>query len=505
MSHTNPYLASDQTFGERELIDWFLSYDISHYSSDFQGSGESQAFKLFARSASRIPAYRDFLAQHGWRGKYQVIKHTQWEGIPPMDKQSYIGLHSLDQLVEEASLGRHGKMISLSSGSSGQAFMWPRSTYQEIEGALLHEQLLTTQFAIGSRRTLVVVAFSMGSYLAGTYTYNSIRWVASKGYDLTVVTPGIDMQDGLDLITKLAPLYDQVILAGYPPYIKDMLEVGVSQGINWAGIQVKLLMASEFFSEIWRSGVSELAGISDVTHSTTNIFGASEGTMFGWETPEAIFLKQVATQHPDLHRALFGGDLTPTLVEYNPLHRYFEVIDGSLHVTARTGIPLIRYDLKDRGGILTAQSRRAILHQFGIELPPAILRRASDLPMVYVSGRADSAASIYGILIYPQYIKEALENESHRVSGRFTLVSKSLGEKNPQLVIHVELKKGRKLSSPFASHLEQLITRAILNRSREYGTLLASIGDKARPHVFLHPKNDPDYFSTRIKQKWIDQ
>lgn len=505
MLYANPFTSTQKSLSESELINWFLAYDISHFAKDFRGDGTGLAFSLFNQATQDIPAYRDFLRQNGWKNKLTVTSALEWSKIPPMDKKNYVGLHALNQMVPYGELGQYGKMISLSSGSSGQAFFWPRGTYQEIEGALLHERLLTSQFDIGRYRTLVVVAFSMGSYLAGTYTYNSIRWVASKGYNLTVVTPGMDVQDGLDMITKLAPLYEQVILAGYPPFIKDLLEEGISQGVNWGKWHTRLMMASEFFSEKWRAGVAQIAGIKDIEQGTTNIFGASEGTMFGWETPEAIFLRQAAAKNKDLQRALFGSELTPTLVEYSPLLRYFEVVGGSLHLTARAGIPLIRYDLKDRGGILTVQARRQILQQFGIELPASLQNNLSNFPMVYILGRADSATSIYGLLIYPEYIQEALENETSRLTGRFTLVSKSIRLQNPELIIHVELKQGKRRSDAYTQQLTRLITQTIMGRSREYSTLLSAVGDKAAPHVYLHPKNDPLYFPTRIKQKWIDR
>ncbi len=508
VSASNPYTSLNRRLGEVQLISWFLSYDIKNFKNDFKLNeklSEKIASALFNSAASLIPAYAKFLRSFGWKSPYTISPKMPWGKVPAMDKKNYINEHNLGELVPGGNLGQIGKIISLSSGSSGQAFFWPRGAWQEIEGALFHEYLLTSKFEIHKYRTLVVVAFSMGSYLAGTYTYNSIRWVGSKGYDLTVVTPGIGAQDALSMVTKLAPLYEQIILVGYPPFIKDLLEDGIKQGIDWSSHKMRLLLASEFFSEKWRDGVAKLAGISDVMSSTTNIYGASEGTLFGWETAEAIFIRRAAQHNPKLHQALFGSDLTPTLIEYNPTFRYFEIINGNLHLTCWSGIPLIKYDLKDRGGILTSEQRRRIFKEHGIDLMAQLgPDKISDLPMVYVLGRTDSAASIYGVLIYPEYIKAALEEEWDRVTGKFTISSMSDGQDNPELNIHIELKSDRRATSALIRSLEKKIRLVLLRRSREYSALLSAVGLKAYPHVFLHSKNDPDYFPTRIKQKWIN-
>lgn len=509
MSRANPFLDPHFPVSEADLIKWYLDFDLLHNKNTLLQSGIPKPilkYRYFKEAVSRIPSYRQFLRDSGWVGNYQINSESDWQKIPPMDKQNYISQHTQNELVLDENLGQAGKIVSLSSGSSGQAFYWPRAGWQEIEGALFHELLLTSLFKINERKTLVVVAFSMGSYLAGTYTYNSVRWVGAKGYDLTVITPGLGETDALSMIAKLAPLYEQVILVGYPPYLKDLLEAGLKLGLNWPAWNTKLLFASELFSETWRDGVAKLAGIKDVLIDTTNIYGASEGTLFGWETKEAIFIRRQAESNKELHLALFGSELTPTLIEYNPSFRYFEVIDGTLYLTAWAGIPLIRYNLKDKGGILTASNRRAILKKFGIDLLTHFKKEElSELPMVYVLGRADSAASIYGVLVYPEYIKLALEQEWERLSGKFSILTQGIGQNNPELIIHVELKRGKKKSLQLTKKIESDIKAVLSHRSREYASLISAVGKKAWPKVVLHSRGDQKYFPTRVKQKWIIQ
>lgn len=504
MIPSNPYSDQDREYSEKELIQWFLNSDITKLKAI--NNGRDQAYKLFAQSVSNVPAYKKFLKESGYKGKHKITDQNDWVKVPTMDKNNYISKHILSDLLPQSKNSYSSKMISLSSGSSGKAFYWPRGIWQEIEGALFHEQLLTSHFQIDKYKTLVVVAFSMGSYLAGTYTYNSLRWVASKNYDMTVITPGLGSQDALDMINRLAPMYEQIIIAGYPPFIKDMLEQGVEKGIAWANWRIRLLLASEFFSEKWREGVGKIAGIKDVVNGITNIFGASEGTLFGWETTEAITIRRIAAQNRELHLALFGSELTPTLVQYDDRHRFFESIDHKLYLTAKAGIPLIRYDLKDFGGILTADKRHKILSDFGIDLEKYIPKdQISSLPMVYVLGRVDSAASIYGVLIYPEHIKSALEDEWDNLTGKFTMTARAIGVNNAKLTIHIEMKKDKNPSDELINNVKQNIISTLRLRSKEYATLEKVVGIKAWPKIVFHSNHTSPYFSAGVKQKWIAQ
>jgi phenylacetate-CoA ligase len=507
MTDSSPLLAPKLHYKDFEYINWFFTHKIKDLVSSQVLDADSILklnFKRFYEAANSVPAYKSYLRALGVRPLSLKPTQANWDKIPQIDKKNYISKNNLSDMTLGGHISSHNKMLSLSSGSSGNPTFWPRGIYQEIEGAYFHEQLLTSHFALADHKTLVVVTFSMGSYLAGTYTYNSLRWVASKGYDMSIVTPGINKEDCLSMIKSLAPYYDQVILAGYPPFVKDLLELGVIKGIKWEDWHIKLLLASEYFSEKWRDGVAKIAGIKDVISDTTNIYGASEGTLFGWESKEAIFIKRAASQNKTLHRALFGSDLTPTLVEYNPALRYFEVIEGRLHLTAWAGVPLIRYDLKDYGGILSTEKRRKILRDFGIDISKHFKKsELTDYPMVYVEGRVDLSASIYGVLIFPEYIKKVVENEWDRLSGRLTIQTRSEEADNNTLLIHLELKEGKKKNLNFVKKLENSIKNELKKSSREYASLESAVGAKVWPKVILHSKNESDYFSKGIKQKWI--
>ena len=114
-------------------------------------------------------------------------------------------------------------------------------------------------FRAGERRTLAVICLALGSWVGGMYTSAACRHLAVKGYPITVVTPGNDVAEILRVVRELAPLFDQVVLAGYPPFVKNVVDVGLAQRIDWPAFRVKLVLAGEVFSEEWRDLVGHCA------------------------------------------------------------------------------------------------------------------------------------------------------------------------------------------------------------------------------------------------------
>src|SRR5207237_9071123 len=112
-----------------------------------------------------------------------------------------------------------------------------------------------------------------------------------------------------------------------------------------------------------------------------------------------------------------------SLLQYDPLVRYFETSAGELLFTAATGTPLIRYNIHDTGGILSCAQVLAWCRASGYD-PHAELRAhgcgevAPDLPFVELVGRCAFTISFSGANIYPENVKAGLEDP--RVRDRLT-------------------------------------------------------------------------------------
>jgi phenylacetate-CoA ligase len=366
------------------------------------------ALELFRGAVRDVPAYPLFLQAAGCEPK-SIQSEANFARVPPATKDNYHRRHAL------ATLCRHGElsgsdMLAVSSGSTGEPAVWPRFVSDEVGTAFRFEQVLRDAFAADRRRTLAVVCFALGSWVGGMYTTACLRHVAAKGYPLTVVTPGNQKAEILRVLRALGPSFEQVVLCGYPPFLKDVIDSGRADGFDWHAQPVKLVMAGEVFSEEWRSIVCERLGQREPELATASLYGTADGGVLANETPLSIALRRQLAQAPQLARELFGESRLPTLCQYDPLHRYFEAVDGELLFSGEGGIPLLRYRILDRGGIHDFETLAARVG--GGEALRALEQRgvaARRLPFVHVFGRSNFALSFYGANVYPENVAVGIE------------------------------------------------------------------------------------------------
>ena len=182
--------------------------------------GFKEALKLFKETARRVPAYKLFLKKYRLNPE-RVKSCEDFKKIPATDKDNYLRAYNFFKLFPE---GKVPDMVSASSGSSGKPFYWPRGVEQEEVGGKLHERIFGDIFGIKkNERTLIIVCFSMGTWIAGTFTMSSVRWLAKNGYKISVITPSIEKEDAVNILRDLAPLFGRVVLTGYPPFLRDVI------------------------------------------------------------------------------------------------------------------------------------------------------------------------------------------------------------------------------------------------------------------------------------------
>ena len=91
------------------------------------------------------------------------------------------------------------------------------------------EQVLVDGFDADRRRTLAVVCFPLGTWVGGLFTQACVRHLAAKGCPITVVAPGNNKAEILRVLPELAPHFEQVVLLGYPPFVKDVVDTGLAR------------------------------------------------------------------------------------------------------------------------------------------------------------------------------------------------------------------------------------------------------------------------------------
>src|SRR5581483_1760372 len=188
------------------------------------------ALALFQTVAATVPAYRSFLAEHGVEPA-DIQSSADFKRLPPTTKQTYQLRYPLAELCRDGRL-ESCDFIAASSGSTGKPTFWPRFISDELQIAARFEQIFHDSFRADERRTLAVVCFSLGTWVGGMFTASCCRHLAARGYPITVVSPGNNMAEILRVVQRLAPEFEQTVLLGYPPFLKDVIDAGIASGVD---------------------------------------------------------------------------------------------------------------------------------------------------------------------------------------------------------------------------------------------------------------------------------
>lgn len=489
-------------------LDAFFSTSLDATLDRHQSSDPGQAaLALFHRIALEVPAYKTFLAEHGVSPAL-VLTLDDFVKLPRVTKQNYMLRHPLADLCRGGQLS-DCDMIAVSSGSTGKPAFWPRFVTDELGIASRFEQVFHDSFRADVRRTLAVICFALGTWVGGMYTASACRHLAAKGYPITVITPGNNKEEILRVIEELGPAFDQVVLLGYPPFLKDVVDTGLARGVAWPRYSIKLVMAGEVFSEEWRTLMGERTGSHDPCHDSASLYGTADAGVLGNETPYSVAIRRFLASRPDAARALFGQPRLPTLVQYDPMSRFFELQDGELCFTGDNGIPLVRYNILDTGGIILFDAMESFLAEQGFTLPEELTaegaRGVRRLPFVFVFGRSDFTVSYFGANIYPENVTVGLEQPIIKewVTGKFVLQVKEDADTNRYLSIVVELAPGIAGSDEQRQAIAHSILEHLLRLNSEFANYVPA--ERRAPVVELSPSGDPTYFPIGVKHRYTRQ
>ncbi|MQY20141.1 phenylacetate--CoA ligase family protein [Nocardia macrotermitis] len=461
--------------------------------------GCDRALELFHRAAAQLPAYRTFLADNGIDPE-SIRTPEDFATLPAVTKQDYLRRYPRRDLVWDSRI-EGSETWSTSSGSSGTPYYWPRAEVSLGDAVELYDRIFRSGFGSHDRTTLLVNAFAMGTWIGGTYTYRTVSGLRERGHRLSVITPGIDRDAVRACITDLAPDYDQVVLAGYPPFVQDILD-GADPAVLHQDL--KILLAGESVTEQWREYILDLIGASGDPGRIRLIYGTADAGVMGHETATSVAVRRLAAADSRLATALFGtAEVLPTLVEYDPLLRYTEVDDEDRFLfTVDNTLPLLRYRINDVGRILTAREIGDTLRECGYRAP--VETSTPDCGFLALRGRTDVAASFYALNIYPDSVRAALAEPGVReyVTGKFVLSTRTGPKLRPILGLAVELRESVVPAIGFADMVRDRVVRSLIRTNGEYRRLHAELGAAAEPIVAVDPFGG-NAFRYNIKQRYV--
>ena len=499
MIKSGPY----QTETQRAL-QHFCTTDLDALIQPAPEAGIGGLLTLFHRTAETVPAYRDFLAAHGIQSE-TVTTFADFQRLPLMTKPDYMQAYTLAQRCENGSLTTCDR-IAVSSGSTGQPTFWPRSLRHELDIAVRFEQVFRDSFRAHERRTLAIVCFALGNWVGGLFTTSCCWHLSQKGYPLMVATPGNNKDEIFRIVRALSPEYEQTVLLGYPPFVKDVIDAGLAEGIDWSRHNVRMVFAGEVFSEEWRAELIRRAGSSSPCHDTASLYGTADGGVLGNETPYTIAARRFLAEHPDAARELFGESRLPTLVQYDPRSRFFEMHEQTLVVSGDSGVPLVRYHIADKGGVIGFSDMQDFLRDYGAERcmaealgPKTVVRQ---LPLVFVFGRADFTVSFYGANIYPENVTVGLEQPPAMdwLTGKFVLEVREDARGDRHLSVTAELRPGIEGNDDMASQLADSIRNQLLRLNSEFSHYVPP--ERQLPVIGLRSFGDAEYFPVGVKHRY---
>jgi phenylacetate-CoA ligase len=229
--------------------------------------------------------------------------------------------------------------------------------------------------------------------------------------------------------------------------------------------------------------------------------------VLGNETPLTVCIRRFLSERPEAARAVFGEARLPTLVQYDPRARWFEDRRGSLVFSADGGVPLVRYEVGDSGGVFGYAELIGRLRDLGLDAEREVRRESTrgvrSLPFVYVFGRSHFAVSYYGANVFPETVSIALEQAETRdwVTGKFVMEVREDAERDRRLHVAVELAPGAEPTDARRAAVTEAIVAVLRRLNSEFANYVP--GERQRPEIALLPSGHPDYFPVGVKHRYV--
>lgn len=365
------------------------------------------ALDIARRAAAEVPAYARLLEKAGLL--QSLLAGTCALGdLPLTDKGSYCLASGREELTPRSlRAGING--FFMSSGSSGSPFCWPRLKAPPHSISL--PAWLEGTYGIKGRPTLAVVALSMDGWNAGLNTALALNQFSLEApFPFMAAFPGSDYAQAVRLIAEAGDLAELVIVFIYPAAIPYFLRLAEELGSPLPLHKLRFAATGDPFRESLREELDTLCGASwPDTALASYSYSSADTRIIGSEHRASRALARLLHKSPGLRRAFALGEDIPNLYVTVPPAELplTEEVGGELVFTRWQPVPIIRYNLGDKGEIWDwAQTRRIVM---SAQLPPdleplrAELSRLEEAPgdIIALYGRSR------GLFFYGMHLDEA--------------------------------------------------------------------------------------------------
>ncbi len=373
-------------------------------------------FALFEDVKKHVPAYKKFLTEN----KATDIKI--WEDIPMMNKENYLLKYETPETVREGEIGKCFLIGSSSGFSKKGTVFWLKEAGNEEAYLNAVEESLKNLYNIDKKKTLIVVSLAFGTWIGGMQLACTMRQLAAKtNYTLTSCFPGLDLEEGTQIVKEYKNLYDQTLWitnVSNIPIIYSLLKDDKKLLDGYVYFPV----VGEYFTENYRESFARKFGHrEDEEVVLWTGYGSADTGDLGIESKETIRLRKFFLKNSMLCKEIFNSKGPPMILEKSS-DAYIEIINGNIVVTKDQLIPLVRYDTKDSGGLLERKKLKG-------KIPENLFNKLPET-MLYVFGRVSDSIVFYGTNLKIPGINNFLNSldESFKYSGLFEIEEKEIGE-----------------------------------------------------------------------------
>ncbi len=286
---------------------------ITHSDPDvFEEISKKKALAIFKNTVQKVPAYSNFLNSN----KIDINKINSVEDfnalVPETNKANYIKKYSYEERCFDGKLPFIGN-IDESSGSSGIPTNWIRSLKEE--DLLFKAAKFEFNYIFDTDKTdyIVLSAWSSGPWATG------VKFCMIVEHYCLVKNTDTDVEDIIRTLKTFGLKYNYII-AGYPPFIKHMIDEGKKK-INWKDYNLNIITGGEGIILSWKKYIEKhLKPGAKIISS----YGASDIDIgIGFETPLSQFIREICHKNKKLRETLFGHlDHLPMLFQFNPTMHY---------------------------------------------------------------------------------------------------------------------------------------------------------------------------------------
>ena len=475
---------------------------------------EKKLLRVFHQAAKTVPAYRDFLESNNVDIRAVNSLETFNSLVPATTKKNYINKYPIEERCINGKLPQYGN-IDESAGSTGIPTNWIRSVNEE---KIMHK-LFRFEFDYdleGDKRNYTILnTWSSGPWATGVKFCEIMQDYA------LLKNIGSDIDNTLRTLKLLGPKHSYII-AGYPPFIKKLIDRG--NKIKWEDYHIDIITGGEGFIPEWRDYVHKKLGRKCKIFSA---YGSSDIDIgIAFETPFTIFIRSLVRRNIALRKKLFGSkDKIPMIFHYDPMQHYIRNVtstrkDGTkvsefeLTVLDKdTASPKIKYNLHDEGGVFGFDKMSDILNEyeknFAEEFENLYYSRKNilKLPFLWINGRTDGTVSIDGANVYPSQIEMCIHSDKELLekTNSFNITINKDKKGNFRFAVLIELKEKYKPNNKLQKKYHDVILNNLKKLNGDYKESFIHNKAFADPKVILYKFNTAHFKleSEPIKYRYI--